>query len=85
MSGFSFAAPEISKEDEQRERDLLSEDERQEIKNDIYGLSVELKDETEEMRQSASCLMQRAFNYDHTNLLLLLARFKELFMVFRKR
>jgi hypothetical protein len=60
MSGFSFAAPQISQEDEQRERDLLSEEERQKIQNDLYGLSVDLKDETEEMRQSAPRLMQRA-------------------------
>jgi hypothetical protein len=59
MSGFSFAAPEISKKDEQRERDLLSDDERQKIQNDIYGLSVDLKDETEEMRHSAPRLMQQ--------------------------
>jgi hypothetical protein len=57
---FSFAAPQISEEDEQRERDLLSEDERQTIQDDIYGLSVDLKYETEEIRQSAPDLMQRA-------------------------
>jgi hypothetical protein len=60
MAGFSFSAPQLSLEDEERERELLSEEERQKIKNDIYGLSVDLEDETEEMRQSAPRLMQRA-------------------------
>jgi hypothetical protein len=60
MTGFSFSAPRISLEDEQCERDSLSEEERQKIQNDLYGLSVDLKDETEEMRQSAPRLMQRA-------------------------
>ena len=60
MAGFSFAAPQISLEDEERERELLTEEQREKIQNDIYGLSVDLKDETEEMRQSAPRLMQRA-------------------------
>jgi hypothetical protein len=60
MTGFSFTAPQISEEDEQRERDLLSKEERQKIQNDLYGLSVDLKDETEEMLQSAPRLMQQA-------------------------
>jgi hypothetical protein len=60
MAGFSFSAPQISLEDEERERELLSEEELEEIQNDIYGLSVDLKDETEEMRQSAPRLMQQA-------------------------
>ena len=60
MAGFSISAPQISLQDEECERELLTEGERQKIQNDIYGLSVDFKDETEEMRQSAPRLMQRA-------------------------
>jgi hypothetical protein len=61
MSAFSFSAPIVTPDDEQAEREALTEDERQTIHKEIYG--VEDKDEVEEtdtMVEKAVLLLQDA-------------------------
>ena len=38
-TGFSFTAPQISPEDERREREALTEQEREQVHHDLYGSS----------------------------------------------
>jgi hypothetical protein len=51
MPAFSITAPQISEEEEKRERDALTEAEREQSKNDLYGLS--LVEETDELVSQA--------------------------------
>ena len=58
MPAISFTAPEISEEEERKERAALTNEERQRLQDDLYGTGGVF--ETEEMRQSAAGRLQQA-------------------------
>jgi hypothetical protein len=61
MSAFPFSAPIVTPEEEQAEREALSEEERLRIHNEVYGSEVEIK-ETDAMVEKAVLLLQEALN-----------------------
>jgi hypothetical protein len=60
MSGF-ITAPIVTPEDEQAEREALTEEESQRLYEEVYGSEVEIK-ETDVMLEKASLLLQEALN-----------------------
>jgi hypothetical protein len=60
MSGL-FTAPIVTPEDEQAEREALTEKESQKLHEEIYGSEVEIE-ETDTMLEKASLLLQEALN-----------------------
>ena len=62
MTGFSFTAPQITPEEGRREREGLSDDERQSIEADLFGGYDTLQEETESMRQKAPAVLRTALS-----------------------
>ena len=61
-TGFSFTAPQISPEDEEREREALTEQEREQLHHDVFGSSTAdcgIK-ETPEFVSRAHAMLQQA-------------------------
>ena len=58
MPAFSITAPEITADDERRERAALTDEERRRLHDDLSGTSTVV--ETEEMRTLAPALLQKA-------------------------
>ena len=56
---FSFSAPVITEEDEQVERDNLTEEERQTVYDDLHGSGVHRIQETEDMRAQGLVEMEQ--------------------------
>ena len=50
MQAFSFSAPRFTEQDEIRELAAMTDAEREEVKNDLYGTHVEIE-ETQELRE----------------------------------
>jgi hypothetical protein len=61
MSAFTFSAPVVTPEDEQAEREALTEEERQKIHEEIYGEEEEME-ETDTMVENAVLLLRQALN-----------------------
>lgn len=57
MQAFSFSAPRFTEEDEIRELAAMTDAEREEIKQDLYGTHVEIE-ETSEIRENSLREMQ---------------------------
>ena len=53
MQAFSFSAPRFTEEDEARELAEMTDEERLEVQQDLYGNHVEME-ETDDLRDSAT-------------------------------
>lgn len=58
MQAFSFSAPRFTDEDELVELEQMTEEEREEVRNDLYGTHIEIE-ETEELRETCLAQMQQ--------------------------
>ena len=61
MSAFTFTAPIVTEEEEQAERDALTEEERRRIEKDLYGEETEII-ETEELLNNGLIMIQEALD-----------------------
>ena len=61
MPAFSFTAPQITPEEEQRERDNLTKDMKEEVEQDLFGVETETI-ETEEMIETQLELFHEALD-----------------------
>ena len=59
MSAFTFSAPIVSEEEEKAEREALTEEERQQLYDELFGTEKEIP-ETDEMRATGTSLMRDA-------------------------
>lgn len=58
---FSFSAPRFTDEDEEVELAAMTEEERENVHNDLYGTHVEVN-ETEELRETCLAQMQQCLD-----------------------
>ena len=61
MQAFSFSAPRFTEEDEIRELAAMTDAEREEVRNDLYGTHSELE-ETDQLREVSLEEMQQALD-----------------------
>ena len=61
MQAFSFSAPRFTEEDEIRELAAMTDAEREEVRNDLYGTHRELE-ETDQLREVSLEEMQQALD-----------------------
>jgi hypothetical protein len=62
MSAFSFSAPIVTPDDEQAEREALTEEERQRIRKEVYGVEDEMEETDSTMVEKAVLLLQEALH-----------------------
>jgi len=62
MSAFSFTAPFISEEEERAEREAFTEEEKQELHDDLYGGHNEDLSETDEMIKNGVALLRESLD-----------------------
>ena len=68
---FSFTAPQFTNKQQEAEREKLSAEEREKIEADVYGVSVNTTEETEELLEKSLAEFKEHFealsDYDKTD------------------